>query len=127
MGRSPNFLHRSCGAFELTAFFFSSRRRHTRWPRDWSSDVCSSDLEAGLDPLPSYTPPSRERLSGDTAKRFPLILITGDREKSYHHSRFRDQPWALKVSPDPRLTMHPATEIGRASCRERRRHSVRGG
>src|SRR5690625_5594056 len=36
-------------------FFFSSSRRHTRWPRDWSSDVCSSDLlyrgqlsEAGL-------------------------------------------------------------------------------
>src|SRR5207253_6328123 len=26
--------------------FFSSRRRHTRWPRDWSSDVCSSDLDA---------------------------------------------------------------------------------
>src|SRR5437870_3193824 len=25
-------------------FFFSSRRRHTIWPRDWSSDVCSSDL-----------------------------------------------------------------------------------
>src|SRR5207253_4088422 len=25
-------------------FFFSSRRRHTRWPRDWSSDVCSSAL-----------------------------------------------------------------------------------
>src|SRR5437870_13281861 len=29
-------------------FFFSSRRRHTRWPRDWSSDVCSSDLAASL-------------------------------------------------------------------------------
>src|SRR5690625_7681320 len=28
----------------LYVFFFSSRRRHTRWPRDWSSDVCSSDL-----------------------------------------------------------------------------------
>src|SRR6266508_6127679 len=27
-------------------FFFSRRRRHTRWPRDWSSDVCSSDLDA---------------------------------------------------------------------------------
>src|SRR5690606_40591757 len=27
-------------------FFFSSRRRHTRFSRDWSSDVCSSDLEA---------------------------------------------------------------------------------
>src|SRR5215510_11655360 len=30
----------------MSFFFFSSRRRHTRWPRDWSSDVCSSDLAA---------------------------------------------------------------------------------
>src|SRR5207253_5300101 len=30
--------------FIFCFFFFSSRRRHTRWPRDWSSDVCSSDL-----------------------------------------------------------------------------------
>src|SRR3989449_9124599 len=28
-------------------FFFSSRRRHTRCSRDWSSDVCSSDLHRG--------------------------------------------------------------------------------
>src|SRR5690606_41035650 len=28
----------------LVFFFFSSRRRHTRFSRDWSSDVCSSDL-----------------------------------------------------------------------------------
>src|SRR5690348_4190184 len=27
----------------LFPFFFSSRRRHTRWTGDWSSDVCSSD------------------------------------------------------------------------------------
>src|SRR5690348_18031578 len=27
-----------------SSFFFSSRRRHTRWTDDWSSDVCSSDL-----------------------------------------------------------------------------------
>src|SRR5437870_12154578 len=32
----------------LLRFFFSSRRRHTRWPRDWSSDVCSSDLMSRL-------------------------------------------------------------------------------
>src|SRR5207253_5650904 len=31
-----------------SVFFFSSRRRHTRWPRDWSSDVCSSDLGMSL-------------------------------------------------------------------------------
>src|SRR3989442_6478687 len=29
----------------MSMFFFSSRRRHTRCGRDWSSDVCSSDLE----------------------------------------------------------------------------------
>src|SRR5207245_4917597 len=32
-------------------FFFSSRRRHTRCYRDWSSDVCSSDLEQALTPV----------------------------------------------------------------------------
>src|SRR5690606_40748159 len=31
--------------FFVLPFFFSSRRRHTRFSRDWSSDVCSSDLE----------------------------------------------------------------------------------
>src|SRR5690606_22124270 len=30
----------------ITFFFFSSRRRHTRFSRDWSSDVCSSDLDS---------------------------------------------------------------------------------
>src|SRR5439155_12648667 len=29
---------------DFPLYFFSGRRRHTRWPRDWSSDVCSSDL-----------------------------------------------------------------------------------
>src|SRR5207249_6246102 len=32
---------------DVCLFFFSSRRRHTRSKRDWSSDVCSSDLELG--------------------------------------------------------------------------------
>src|SRR5215217_5867539 len=32
-------------------FFFSSRRRHTRYWRDWSSDVCSSDLLLGDGPV----------------------------------------------------------------------------
>src|SRR5690606_40815097 len=31
----------------FSCFFFSSRRRHTRFSRDWSSDVCSSDLRTG--------------------------------------------------------------------------------
>src|SRR5690606_40622688 len=33
-------------SFCVVFFFFSSRRRHTRFSRDWSSDVCSSDLHS---------------------------------------------------------------------------------
>src|SRR5258707_3807394 len=36
-------------------FFFSSRRRHTRYWRDWSSDVCSSDLWQEVQALPWST------------------------------------------------------------------------
>src|SRR3712207_9251913 len=34
--------------YHVFFFFFSSRRRHTRYWRDWSSDVCSSDLKADM-------------------------------------------------------------------------------
>src|SRR5690606_40312406 len=34
----------SCALLTPILFFFSSRRRHTSFSRDWSSDVCSSDL-----------------------------------------------------------------------------------
>src|SRR5947209_15896115 len=40
-------------SFSSFFFFFSSRRRHTRYWRDWSSDVCSSDL---LGPKQSSAP-----------------------------------------------------------------------
>src|SRR5438445_13488701 len=39
------YVHSVFGSFRFSIFFFfSSRRRHTRYWRDWSSDVCSSDL-----------------------------------------------------------------------------------
>src|SRR2546422_10367534 len=42
----------------MSFFFFSSRRRHTRCSRDWSSDVCSSDLApaAAARGLPGWRP-----------------------------------------------------------------------
>src|SRR5690349_22241871 len=40
--------------FLLFFFFFSSRRRHTRSLRDWSSDVCSSDLATRESPANSW-------------------------------------------------------------------------
>src|SRR2546430_5847609 len=36
----------SVSTSHITSLFFSSRRRHTRFDCDWSSDVCSSDLHA---------------------------------------------------------------------------------
>src|SRR3712207_7244676 len=41
-------------------FFFSSRRRHTRYWRDWSSDVCSSDLAGDLQLQPRLDRPGRQ-------------------------------------------------------------------
>src|SRR5256884_3005596 len=40
------------GRCHCVSCFFSSRRRHTRCSRDWSSDVCSSDLDLALAGLP---------------------------------------------------------------------------
>src|SRR5438067_3610600 len=56
-------------------FFFSSRRRHTRSKRDWSSDVCSSDLPPrnGNDSLPSN---ARTMLSTCARCCIPPILRT---------------------------------------------------
>src|SRR5690606_40124416 len=50
----------------ILSFFFSSRRRHTRFSRDWSSDVCSSDLRMGS---PSYTGSFVRATSGGTVGR----------------------------------------------------------
>src|SRR6266508_5807365 len=45
----------------MNFFFFSSRRRHTRWPRDWSSDVCSSDLDPARRDIPPDPDPGLPR------------------------------------------------------------------
>src|SRR5690606_5771007 len=56
----------------LLFFFFSSRRRHTRFSRDWSSDVCSSDLfpTPGSPPTsmrePGTIPPPKTRSSSES-------------------------------------------------------------
>ncbi len=63
----------------------------------------------GLDPLPNYTPQLPVLATSEQCHDFPLTLITGDREKAYHHTRFREQAWARKVSPDPRLLINPQT------------------
>src|SRR5690625_2141303 len=55
---------------QSSCFFFSSRRRHTRWPRDWSSDVCSSDLDCSDSPGSAIgsSPPNRRAGAGLTTQ-----------------------------------------------------------
>lgn len=60
----------------------------------------------GLDPLPDYVPLAR---TAQIDPAYPLLLQTGAREKAYHHSRFREQGWAKKMSPDPLARLHPDT------------------
>src|SRR5690348_17912601 len=58
-------------------FFFSSRRRHTRWTGDWSSDVCSSDLHLD-DSRPHITDLFESYLASDEVRRADALYILGD-------------------------------------------------
>src|SRR5689334_24489227 len=49
-------------------FFFSSRRRHTRWNCDWSSDVCSSDLWPDQKPVRAPTRDSSQICRGGMSR-----------------------------------------------------------
>src|SRR5690606_40175633 len=63
----------------VSSFFFSSRRRHTSFSRDWSSDVCSSDLCSSR-PITSGSPPeaSMARRAFRAADAFARRLSTSD-------------------------------------------------
>src|SRR5215217_8366920 len=55
-------------------FFFSSRRRHTRYWRDWSSDVCSSDLQATITlGVTTEAPTAAEAMRLNAAKMSQVI------------------------------------------------------
>src|SRR5690606_41174661 len=99
--------------------FFSSRRRHTRFSRDWSSDVCSSDL--------AYATAELGFLALDTAGQMAMRLLA--------------EPVVQIVDPDSGQVVgsgelgevvvtnfsrgYPLIQIGRASCRERVKVSER--
>src|SRR2546430_12428510 len=57
----------------MCVFFFASRRRHTRFDCDWSSDVCSSDLRSRYD----FEPPYHARLSATFYTKFWRVYRSG--------------------------------------------------
>src|SRR5207245_8232651 len=60
--------------FFVFFFFFSSRRRHTRCYRDWSSDVCSSDLYRACDPARYWSRPLRADVPRQPRLATPVFL-----------------------------------------------------
>src|SRR6266511_4617553 len=86
-------------------FFLSSRRRHTRFSRDWSSDVCSSDLWETGDP---------KGLSVENTNRVRLMLLALDKAARpeemnlpgyrFHALRGKPRRWSLTVTGNWRLT-----------------------
>src|SRR5205809_3588168 len=87
----------------LAVFFFSSRRRHTRCSRDWSSDVCSSDLQCAL----------LLALEREQKRTLPESVVA---------SRWRDEVFEPTVAavPDGLWERLPAAEIFHQRSEERR-------
>src|SRR5207249_8771071 len=82
--------NRSRSTSTVRFFFVSSRRRHTISKRDWSSDVCSSDLVLGEEPVAGMDrvgpPPSAIRAMGDKiaarriARELGVLMVPGTLE-----------------------------------------------
>src|SRR2546430_15575604 len=90
-------------------FFFSSRRRHTRFDCDWSSDVCSSDLlHVGL----------------DHARGAPEADPVGGGEGASTRPQGRRAGLRGGAGGGARAAVDRGGQIGRASCRERVEISV---
>src|SRR5256885_9240680 len=93
----------------LCCFFFSSRRRHTRLQGDWSSDVCSSDLnrfsEVSLQPKEiGRARPRRE---------------TSNKARRCQRDNFRaDAVACLAVAPEPARPRSEERRVGK-ECRSR--------
>src|SRR5699024_11510408 len=98
--------------------FFSSRRRHTRSKRDWSSDVCSSDL----DTITSAKNPTDKALPG--YRRMNPMVFCG--MYPVDANRYNDLREALERLELNDSSLRYEAEIGRASCRERVRIWVGG-
>src|SRR5690554_7172712 len=108
----------------MRRFFFSSRRRHTRCGRDWSSDVCSSDLYS-ID-LVAYDLQNMRvgHALANASRRGVRVRVITDVIHRDHAPRFTHPMWdTLRAAgiyniDDSGTIYHPDGKIGRASCKE---------
>src|SRR3989449_11138927 len=103
-------------------FFFSSRRRHTRCSRDWSSDVCSSDLARITEGNPKRVEQEIAKLpDGDTKLRSPRWRALGElsREIAGLPRHISQHPGGMVISSRPLVELvpvQPAAMEGRQIC-----------
>src|SRR5262245_63728489 len=90
--------------FLFYVFFFSSRRRHTRCLSDWSSDVCSSDLQQNA------------LLCGVRSARGDVVVTLDD---DLQHPPEEVGKLLDELGRGNDLVYGTPVKIGRASCRER--------
>src|SRR5690606_40094666 len=88
--------------------FLSSRRRHTTFSRDWSSDVCSSDL--GQASWPARRSPVTQESFSHSAWSAPALHDGSPIDWGW---------WAGLGRRDACPPPPPCPQIGRAACRER--------
>src|SRR5260370_20952792 len=94
----------SAKAGDLINFFFSSRRRHTRFKCDWSSDVCSSDLHSE-----GFKPPHKVKTGFDFAELRDVANAVSDLlglELSGGQTLVSDIPTRQMYRPQLPLMMH---------------------
>src|SRR5690606_41027563 len=92
-------------------FFFSSRRRHTIFSRDWSSDVCSSDLtNKGITISAVLYFNNKGQL---------INFISDDRTDVSDMKQYRFSTPVHRYKNINGMNILAEGEIGRASCRER--------
>src|SRR5256886_8336120 len=96
-----------------SVFFFSSRRRHTRFDCDWSSDVCSSDLcEPGLDRVRAATVAASEQVAHGNPQclaNLHVVIRRQDRKSTRlnsSHSQISYAVFCLKKKKKKHLTPH---------------------
>src|SRR5207253_3449438 len=93
------------------------------WPRDWSSDVCSSDLgksaaDAGRALQADFAAQKPRELAADREPQAgPSVLSAGGAVGLLE--RLEDDALFVGLNPDPAVHDGEGDQIGRASCRER--------
>src|SRR5437762_14312492 len=106
-------------------FFFSSRRRHTSYIGDWSSDVCSSDLVVlRMMPFDVLFAPEPDEMLRNVRPAAPMVVLATLRAVPAVVESVLTivELFCVAVTVPPPVAVKESfapVEIGRASCRER--------